>query len=64
MNANRAMLIAIPAIFIFVLLLTYLGLFQSYELLAVVVVMYIVVSVFNRRKFKKQAEAKPPTKQP
>lgn len=58
MNTNRAMLIAIPVIFVVVLAMTFLlHVFSSSVFIVVVVVMYVVVSLFNRRKFKRQAEA-------
>ncbi len=57
MSTNRALLIAIPVILAVVLLLTFLRVFSSYILIAVIFVLYVAVSLFNRRKFKKQAEA-------
>ncbi len=54
MNSNRALLIAIPAILVAVLLLTYLGFFSSVVPIVVIFVLYVVVSLFNRRKFKRQ----------
>jgi positive regulator of sigma E activity len=55
MNSNRALLVAVPAILIFVLALTYLRVFSSVVVIAVIVVLYILVSFLNRRKFGKRA---------
>ncbi len=57
MNPNRALLIAIPVILAFVVLLTYLRLFSSTVVIVVIFALYIVVSLLNRRKFKKQGAA-------
>ncbi len=59
MDQKKVMLIAVLVIFAVVLLLTYLRVFSSYVLVGVIFVLYIVVSLYNRRRFKRQAEARP-----
>ena len=54
MNSRIALLVAIPIIVAIVLILTYLGFFSSEVVIAVLVVLYVVVSLVNRRKFSKQ----------
>jgi len=50
------LLIAIPAIVAVVLALTFLGAFSSTEFIVVLVVLYLVVSLINRRKFARQKQ--------
>lgn len=54
MNSRLALLVAIPVIVAVVLALTYLRVFSSTVVIAVLVVLYAVVSLANRRKFAKQ----------
>jgi hypothetical protein len=53
-NSRLALLVAIPVIVVVVLVLTYLRVFSSTLVIAVLVVLYAVVSLANRRKFAKQ----------
>jgi len=53
-NSRVALLVAIPIIVVAVLVLTFLGFFSSTGVIAVLVVLYAVVSLANRRKFAKQ----------
>jgi len=53
------LLFAIPSILAVVLLLTYLRVFSSFLLIAVIFALYIVVRLFNRRKFRKQQGMQP-----
>ncbi len=56
MNSNRALLIAVPAILVFVLALEYFfRVFSSVVVIAVIFVLYVLVSLLNRRKFRKRA---------
>jgi positive regulator of sigma E activity len=54
MNPRIALLIAVPLILVLVIALTLLGFFSSYVVVAVLVVLYVVVSWANRKKFAKQ----------
>lgn len=56
MNSRVLLLVAVPAIVAVVLALTFLGVFSSPVVIAVVVVLYAVVSLVNRRKFAKQKQ--------
>lgn len=56
MNSRIALLIAVPVIVVFVLVLTIRGYLASPVVIAVVVVLYAVVSLFNRRKFARQKQ--------
>ena len=58
MNSRVALLVAVPLIVAVVLVLTLLGFFSSYVVIAVLVVLYAVVSWANRRKFARQETAK------
>jgi len=55
-NSRIALLVAIPVIVAAVLVLTFLGFFSSELVIAVLVVLYAVVSLANRRKFAKQKQ--------
>ncbi|MGP8124917.1 MAG: hypothetical protein ACLQEQ_03495 [Nitrososphaerales archaeon] len=57
MNSRIALLIAVPLIVALVLVLTLVGFFSSEVVIAVLVVLYAVVSLVNRRKFNKQKKA-------
>ncbi len=46
------MYLALPLITLIVLLLTYFGLFSSPLVIAILLVLYVVVSLSNRRKFR------------
>ena len=56
MKSRIALLIAVPLIVAVVLVLTFLGFFSSYVVIAVLVVLYVIVSWANRRKFAKQEQ--------
>ena len=58
MNPRTALFIAMPLIVFIVLILTFFGLFSSTGVIAVIVVLYAVVSILNRRKFAKQESQK------
>ena len=60
MNSRIVLLIAVPAIVVVVLALTFLGVFSSPIILAVIVVLYAVVSIVNRRKFGRQSQDQKP----
>ena len=62
MNTRIALLIAVPLIVAIVLVLTFLGFFSSYVVIAVLVVLYAIVSWANRRKFAKQEQEQPHAK--
>lgn len=62
MNSRVALLIAIPVIVAGMLVLTFVGAFSSTGVIAVIVVLYVVVSLINRRKFAKQRQAQTPVK--
>jgi hypothetical protein len=53
-NSRIVLLVAVPVIVAIVLVLTYLGAFAYPAVIAVLVVLYAVVSLINRRKFAKQ----------
>jgi len=55
-NSRIVLLVAVPAIVAVVLVLTFLGIFSSPVVIAVIVVLYAVVSLVNRRKFAKQKQ--------
>jgi len=57
-NSRIALLVAVPVIVAVVLVLTYLGVFAYPAFIAVLVVLYAVVSLINRRKFAKQKQEK------
>jgi len=52
------LLVAIPVIVATVLALTFIGAFSSTEFIVVLVVLYAVVSLINRRKFARQKQEK------
>ncbi len=54
MNARQELYIALPVIAVVVLLLTYFRLLSSTVVIVVILVLYIAVSIRNRRKFKRQ----------
>lgn len=58
MNSRIALLVAIPVIVVVVLVLTFLRVFSSEVVIAVLVVLYAVVSLVNRRKFARQKQEK------
>jgi 4-hydroxybenzoate polyprenyltransferase len=58
LNPRKALLVAVPLIVALVLVLSFLGFFQSYVVIAVLVVLYALVSWANRRKFARQESQK------
>ena len=56
MNSRVALFVAVPVIVAVVLVLTFLRIFSSPALIALLVVLYAVVSLVNRRKFAKQKQ--------
>lgn len=49
--------LALPVIAVAVLLMTYFRLFSSTVVIAVLVVLYVIISVRNRKKFSKRDKA-------
>jgi Flp pilus assembly protein TadB len=56
LKSRTKLLLALPAIAAFVLVLVYFQLFASPVAIAVIFVLYVAVSIRNRRKFKKQED--------
>ena len=56
MNSRTKLLLALPLIAAFVILLVYFKLFTSPVAIAIIFVLYVAVSLWNRRKFRKQEE--------
>ena len=54
MKSRTKLLLALPLIAAFVLVLLYFQLFTSPLAIAVIFVLYVAVSIRNRRKFKRQ----------
>ena len=54
MNSRTKLLLALPVIAAFVLVLIYFQLFASPVAIAVIFVLYVAVSLRNRRKFNRQ----------
>ena len=54
MNSRTKLLLALPVIAAFVLVLVYIQLFTSPVAIAIIFVLYVAVSVWNRRKFNRQ----------
>lgn len=54
MTPRQTLFLVFPIIVVLVLLLTYLQVFSSTIVIAVLVVLYFVVSIRNKRKFSKQ----------
>lgn len=57
MSPRLTVYLALPVIVAAVLLLTYFRLFSSTATIAVLVVLYVIVSFRNRRKFSKKNKA-------
>lgn len=58
MTPKRAVFVALPFIAVVVALLTYFRLFSSTVVILILLVLYVAVSLRNRRKFSKQKEGK------
>ncbi|MDG6901110.1 MAG: hypothetical protein JRM80_04035 [Nitrososphaerota archaeon] len=56
MNARTKLLLTLPFIAAFVILLAYFQLFTSPLAIALIFALYVVVSLWNRRKFGRQQE--------
>jgi Flp pilus assembly protein TadB len=56
LKSRTKLLLALPIIAAFVLVLVYFQLFASPVAIAVIFVLYVAVSIRNRRKFKKQED--------
>lgn len=54
MKSRTKLLLALPLIAVFVLALVYLQLFSSPVAIAIIFVLYVAVSLRNRRKFRSQ----------
>lgn len=57
MTPRLTIFLALPVIAAAVLLLAYFRLFSSTLVIAVLVVLYVIVSIRNRRKFSKKNKA-------
>jgi positive regulator of sigma E activity len=58
LTSKRTVFIVLPIVAIFVVILTYLQLFSSTLVIAILVVLYAAVSLRNRKKFSKKNEAR------
>ncbi len=56
MTPRTKLMVALPVIAALVIVLVYFQLFSSPVVIAVVFVAYVVVSLLNRRKFRRQRE--------
>lgn len=54
MSPRTKLLLALPVVAAFVLVLAYFQLFTSPVAIAVIFVLYVAVSLWNRRRFRKQ----------
>ena len=54
MDSRTKLLLALPVIAAFVLVLIYFRLFTSPVVIVVIFVLYVAVSIWNRRKFNRQ----------
>lgn len=59
MNSRTKLILALPLIAAFVVALAYFQLFSSPVAIAVIFVLYVAVSIRNRRKFNRQKERSP-----
>lgn len=57
MTPRRALIIAIPSVALAVLILTYFQLFSSTFVVLLLLGLYVLVNLRNRRKFSKQKGA-------
>ncbi len=60
MTPRTKLLISLPIIAAAVLVLVYFQLFSNPFVIAILFVAYVVVSLLNRRKFRRQKDAKKP----
>lgn len=58
MNSRQKLLLALPIVAAFVLVLVYFQLFTNPLVIVVIFVLYVAVSLRNKRKFNSQKEAK------
>ena len=56
MTPKQTLYLALPLVALVVLLLTYFRLFSSPLVIAILVVLYVAVSLRNRRKFARQGK--------
>lgn len=56
MTPKQKMMVALPVVAVFVMVLVYFGLFANPLVIAAIFVLYVVVSLWNRRKFNRQRE--------
>jgi Flp pilus assembly protein TadB len=54
MNPKQKLMVVIPVIAALVIVLIYFGLFANPLVIAAIFVLYVAVSLRNKRKFKKQ----------
>ncbi len=54
MTPKQKMMIVLPAVAVLVIALVYLGLFSNPLVIFAIFILYVVVSLWNRRKFSKQ----------
>ncbi len=58
MNSRTKLILALPIIAAFVLVLVYFQLFASPVIIAIIFILYVAVSLRNRRKFSRQQSGK------
>ena len=56
MDSRTKLLLALPVIAAFVLVLIYFRLFTSPVVIVIIFVLYVAVSIWNRRKFSRQKD--------
>ena len=56
MDSRTKLLLALPVIAVFVLILVYFQLFTSPVVIVIIFVLYVAVSIWNRRKFSRQKD--------
>lgn len=59
MTPRNKVLLAIPLVAVFVIVLAYYRLFTNPAIIALIFILYVAVSLRNRRKFGKQPEGQP-----
>ena len=57
MTPRQKLMVVLPVIAGLVIVLVYFGLFQNPLVIVAIFVLYVAVSLRNRRKFRKQREA-------
>ena len=57
MKQRNKLLLALPLVAAFVIALAYFRLFESPVIVILILVLYVAVSLWNRRKFKREEDA-------